>query len=78
MDNLLRDQADRDHPLIQPRTEEIIEALRRRPPELIFTGYRPFRALRTFLTERYVPSRIAAGLWVEQSDSVRFDAARAK
>ncbi len=78
VDNLLRDQADRDHPLIQPRTEEIIEALRRRPPELIFTGYRPFRALRTFLTERYVPSRIAAGLWVEQSDSVRFDAARAK
>jgi len=78
VDNLLRDQADRDHPLIQPRTEEIIKALRRRPPELIFTGYPPFRALRAFLHERYVPSRMAAGLWVEQDGYGRFELAGAR
>jgi len=73
VDNLLRDQADRDHPLIQPRTEEIIAALRRRPPELIFTGYPPFRALRALLNERYLPSRLAPGLWVEQDVYGRFE-----
>jgi len=73
VDNLLRDQADRGHPLIQPRTEEIIAALRRRPPELIFTGYPPFRALRAFLNERYLPSRLAPGLWVEQDEYGRFE-----
>ena len=61
VDNLLRDQADRDHPLIRPRTEEIMAALRRRPPELIFTGYPPFPALRAFLNEQYLPLA-AAGL----------------
>src|SRR5262249_53414156 len=65
VDNLLRDQADRNHPLIEPRTEEIMRALRRRPPELIFTGYAPFRALRAFLRERYLPAQTALGLWVE-------------
>ena len=59
VDNLLRDQADRDHPLIEPRTREIIAALERRPPELIFTGYPPFRALRAFLNEHYLASRLA-------------------
>ena len=32
VDNLLRDQADRDHPLIEPRTEEIMAALGASPP----------------------------------------------
>ncbi|MFI5454258.1 MAG: ArnT family glycosyltransferase [Isosphaerales bacterium] len=73
VDNLLRDQADRDHPLIKPRTEEIIAALRRRLPELIFTGYAPFRALRAFLNERYLPSRLAPGLWVKQDEYGRFE-----
>ena len=31
VDNLLRDQAERDHPLIKPRVEEIIRDLRRIP-----------------------------------------------
>jgi 4-amino-4-deoxy-L-arabinose transferase-like glycosyltransferase len=66
VDNLLRDQADHHHPLIDPRTEEIIAALGRRPPELIFTGYPPFEALRAFLSERYRPSQMAIGLWVER------------
>jgi 4-amino-4-deoxy-L-arabinose transferase-like glycosyltransferase len=77
VDNLLRDQADRGHRLISRRTEEIMAALTRRPPELIFTGYPPFRALWAFLNDRYVPSRLSAGLWVRQDDSVRFERAGA-
>ena len=73
VDNLLRDQADRDHWLIRPRTEEIVSALRRRPPELIFTGYSPFRALRKLLIEGYLPSRLAPGLWVRQEDYRSFE-----
>jgi len=73
VDNLLRDQADRDHWLIKPRTEEIMTALRRHPPELIFTGYPPFRALKTLLIERYLPSRLAPGLWVRQEDYRSFE-----
>jgi 4-amino-4-deoxy-L-arabinose transferase-like glycosyltransferase len=75
VDNLLRDQADRGHPLIGRRTEEIIAALKRSPPELIFTGYPPFRALRDFMNDRYVPSRMAAGLWARQDDYARFERA---
>ena len=78
VDNLLRDQADRDHPLIRPRTEEIMAALTHRPPELIFTGYPPFRALRAFLNDRYLPSRLAPGLWVRQDDYGRFESAGTK
>jgi hypothetical protein len=73
VDNLLRDQADRDHRLIRPRTEEIIATLKRRPPELIFTGYLPFRELRAFLNERYLPARSALGLWVRLEDYGRFE-----
>ena len=46
VDNLLRDQAEREHPLIKPRIAEIMAALRDRPPALIFVGYAPFPALR--------------------------------
>lgn len=77
VDNLLRDQADRNHPLIQPRTEEISTILRSRPPELIFTGYPPFRALGELLRDRYLPSRLARGLWVERDDYGRFEAGKA-
>ena len=73
VDNLLRDQADRNHRLIQPRIDEIMVALKRRPPELIFTGYPPFGALRTFLNERYSRSRLAPGLWVRREDYGRFE-----
>ncbi len=77
VDNLLRDQADRDHRLIRPRTAEIMAALERRPPELIFTGYPPFRALMAFLNKRYSPSRMAPGLWVRKQDYRRFEQAGA-
>jgi 4-amino-4-deoxy-L-arabinose transferase-like glycosyltransferase len=71
VDNLLRDQAERDHPLISPRIAEIIRDLRAHPPALIFVGYSPFPELRTFLQERYLPStlvpaRNGLGLWVER------------
>ncbi len=61
VDNLLRDQAGRDHPLIQPRIDEIMLTLKRRPPELIFTGYPPFADLRAFLNARYFRSGLARG-----------------
>jgi hypothetical protein len=77
VDNLLRDQADRDHRLIRPRTEEIMASLEHRPPELIFTGYPPFRALMAFLKERYTPTRMAPGLWVRKQDYRRFEQAGA-
>jgi hypothetical protein len=73
VDNLLRDQADRNHGLIQPRIEEIATALRSHPPELIFTGYPPFRTLKTFLDQHYLPSRLARGLWVKRDDYGRFE-----
>jgi 4-amino-4-deoxy-L-arabinose transferase-like glycosyltransferase len=76
VDNLLRDQADRRHPLIEPRTEEIRSVLESRPPGLIFTGYPPFRALDQLLRNRYLPSRWVRGLWIEKKDYQRFEAAR--
>ncbi len=76
VDNLLRDQADRDHLLIRPRTEEIIATLKRSPPELIFTGYPPFESLQAFLNDRYFPSGMAPGLWVRREDFGRFETQR--
>jgi hypothetical protein len=76
VDNLLRDQADRDHRLIRPRTDEIIATLKRSPPELIFTGYPPFHSLMPFLNDRYFPSAMAPGLWVRREEFGRFESER--
>ena len=76
VDNLLRDQADRNHPLIGPRTDEIMASLKRQPPALIFAGYPPFRALREFVSARYLPSRMASGLWIRRDAFGRFEARR--
>jgi 4-amino-4-deoxy-L-arabinose transferase-like glycosyltransferase len=78
VDNLLRDQAERDHWLIQPRIAEITAALRSRPPTFIFVGYSPFPELRAFLRERYLPSGLTPapgglGLWVEQGRWSEFE-----
>jgi 4-amino-4-deoxy-L-arabinose transferase-like glycosyltransferase len=78
VDNLLRDQAERDHPLIRPRIAEIMRDLRAHPPALIFVGYSPFPQLRTFLQERYLPStlvpaRNGLGLWVERNHDGPFE-----
>jgi 4-amino-4-deoxy-L-arabinose transferase-like glycosyltransferase len=72
VDNLLRDQADRDHRLIRPRTQEIMATLERHPPELILTAYPPFRALKAFLNDRYLPS-VSMGLWVRQDCYRQFE-----
>ena len=79
VDNLLRDQAERDHPLIKPRIAEIMRALREKPPALIFVGYQPFPELRAFLLERYLPSRLVPsvnglGLWVDREHYAAFEA----
>jgi hypothetical protein len=77
VDNLLRDQAGRNHPLIGPRVEEIVATLRRRPPELILTAYPPFPALRAFLAEHYLPSRLVLALWVRRDTFARFESTEA-
>jgi hypothetical protein len=76
VDNLLRDQADRDHPLIQPRTEEIMQTLESHPPELIMSGYPPFRALRSFIEKGYRPARMLPGLWLRRDIADAFEAPR--
>jgi 4-amino-4-deoxy-L-arabinose transferase-like glycosyltransferase len=78
VDNLLRDQAERDHPLIKPRIAEIVRSLHGHPPALIFVGYPPFPELRAFLRERYLPSRLVPtrsglGLWVEREHFGEFE-----
>jgi 4-amino-4-deoxy-L-arabinose transferase-like glycosyltransferase len=75
VDNLLRDQAGRDHPLIGPRVVEIVATLRRQPPELIFTAYPPFPALRSFRDEHYLLSPRALGLWIRRDVFARFETA---
>jgi 4-amino-4-deoxy-L-arabinose transferase-like glycosyltransferase len=73
VDDFLRSFAGTDHPLVRPRIERTMRDLRARPPSLVFTGYPPFPALRAFLDERYIPSRIAPGLWVEQGRHGAFE-----
>jgi hypothetical protein len=79
VDNLLRDQAERNHPLIKPRITEIMQSLRARPPAVIFVGYAPFPELRSFLHEHYLPSRLVParsdlGLWIERTKYREFEA----
>ena len=78
VDNLLRDQAERDHPLIKPRIAEIMRALRERPPALIFAGYKPFPELRAFLMDGYLPSHLVPsgnglGLWIDRKHFGAFE-----
>lgn len=72
-DNLLRDQAGRNHPLIEPRTRAIVAAVERNKPGLVFTGYPPFPALDAVLRRDYLPSRNFRGLWVDQDHYGRFE-----
>lgn len=71
-DPLLKAHAQGNHPLIRPRIERIMADLRREEPALIFCGDPPFPALRKFLEEGYLPSRLVPltpdgrGLWVER------------
>ncbi len=74
VDNLLRDQAERDHPLIKPRVEEILRDLRDRPPALIFAGYPPFPALRAFLFENYLPTNLPGTVFEKSLPSTSIQA----
>ncbi len=83
-DNLIRDLAETDHPLIRPRIERTMRDLRTHRPELIFAGYAPFSKLRSFLLENYRPSRLViadrplalaggGGLWVRPDRYEEFE-----
>lgn len=73
VDDFLKSFAGGDHPLVRPRVERTMRDLRAHPPALIFAGYPPFPSLRAFLEERYLPSRLAPGLWVERSRYREFE-----
>jgi 4-amino-4-deoxy-L-arabinose transferase-like glycosyltransferase len=81
-DDLIRAHAGSDHPLIRPRVERMMSDLRADPPALVFAGYVPFPALRAFLSENYLPSRLAPvapdgrGLWVLKRDFGAFESGR--
>ncbi|MGE3820932.1 MAG: ArnT family glycosyltransferase [Isosphaeraceae bacterium] len=75
VDDFLKAHAGTDHPLARPRIERTMRDLRENPPTLIFAGYPPFPELRRFLEERYFPSQIAPGLWVERSVYGAFEGA---
>jgi len=77
-DNLLRDYADKPHPIITPRIAEIMDDLRAKRPPLIFVGYPPFPALKALLNEAYVPSQLVPaggglGLWVAKDRYAAFE-----
>jgi 4-amino-4-deoxy-L-arabinose transferase-like glycosyltransferase len=75
VDPLLRAHANDNHPLIRPRVQRIMRDLEARRPEIIFTGYPPFPALRDFLLRNYLPSRLSPGLWIIREDFARFETA---
>lgn len=66
-DDLIKAHAGGEHPLIRRRVDRMMADLSRDPPSLVFTGYPPFPALKAFLNQRYLPSRLAPGLWVERT-----------
>ena len=73
-DDLTRNFANSDHPLIRPRVDRIMEELKANPPDLIFTGYPPFPELQAFINSNgYRPSRFVRGLWVNPSRWEEFE-----
>ena len=74
-DDFIRAFAGTNHPLVRPRIDRIMADLNANPPALIFAGYPPFPELKTFLENRYVPTHLALGLWVDRSKAAEFEAA---
>ena len=72
-DNLLRDQAGRNHPLIEPRTRAIVSAIEEHKPPLVFVAYPPYPELSAILRRDYLPSGIMSGLWIRQDSYGRFE-----
>lgn len=76
VDDFLKAHAGADHPVAGPRIRRTMADLRATPPSLIFAGYPPFPALKAFLDEHYLPSRLAPGLYVERSRYGEFETFR--
>ncbi|MFO0909300.1 MAG: glycosyltransferase family 39 protein [Isosphaeraceae bacterium] len=75
VDDFLRAFADQGHAQATPRIERTMRDLRDRPPTFLFVAYPPFDDLRSFMQERYVPSILAAGLWVDRRFAGAFESA---
>jgi len=81
-DDLIKTYAGKDHPLIRPRVERTMTDLRANPPSIVVAGYPPYPALRAFLEDHYLPSRLGVmapdgrGIWVERSRYGAFETAR--
>jgi 4-amino-4-deoxy-L-arabinose transferase-like glycosyltransferase len=83
VDPLLKSQAMAgQHPLIRPRLDRVMADVRRDPPELVMAGDPPFPALREFLEQNYLRSRIVPrseqghGLWVRRDLFSEFEGAQ--
>ena len=81
VNDLMRSQADRNHPLVSRWTREILSDLRQQRPLIIFTGYPPFSGLSQFIRENYNRSNLVPevpAVWVRSGDQPRFDEADAR
>ena len=75
VNDLLKSQATRNHPLVSRWVREILTDLDRANPSLIFTGYPPFPALEERLKAHYQISKVvpdAPALWVLNEDARGF------
>ncbi len=83
--NLMRDFADRPHPVISPKIAELMDDLRENRPELVLVAYPPFPSLREFLEEGYLPTTLyripispdGRGLWVRKDRFAELTRSRA-
>ncbi|WP_169976631.1 ArnT family glycosyltransferase [Tautonia rosea] len=72
--NLMRDFADRPHPVVSPKIAELMTDLQENQPDLVLVAYPPFSALREFLEQGYLPTNLyripispdGRGLWVRK------------
>lgn len=74
INNLMRDFADRAHPVVSPRIDELVEDLRNERPDFVLVAYPPFPRLMEILQEGYLPTNRFAfpatsdgrGMWVRK------------
>jgi hypothetical protein len=63
-----------DHPQARRRLTRTMQDLKKHRPAVIFVGVQAFPALIRLLAERYVPSRLATGLFIERDCYQEFEA----
>jgi hypothetical protein len=76
VNDLLRTNAEKPHPLVRGWVDEIMRDLQSQRPVLIFTGYAPFSALARLIESDYKHSRLvpeAEVLWVRGDQAASFD-----